>query len=120
MTGTFRYDVIEHIRSNARKKDIILDHINGYTNHIHCLISLKPDQTLAKVIQLLKGESSYWINQNKLLSSKFEWADEYYGASVCDSHLNRVREYIRNQEQHHQIKTWEEEYEEFITRYNQE
>jgi REP element-mobilizing transposase RayT len=68
-------------------------------------------------MQLIKGESSFWINRSKLIKTGFEWADEYYGASVSESHLDVVRDYIKNQEEHHRIKTWEEECDEFLTRY---
>ncbi|MDP5201158.1 transposase [Flavobacterium sp. DG2-3] len=67
-----RQKVWQHIKENALKKDIYLDFINGYTDHFHCLISLGTDQTIQKTIQLLKGESSYWINKNQLTIDKFE------------------------------------------------
>ncbi len=72
---------------------------------------------VSKCLQLIKGESSYWINKQRLTSGKFEWADEYFAVSVSDSQVNRVREYIRNQEIHHRNKSWEEEYQEFISNY---
>jgi putative transposase len=109
-----KYEIINHIRTNAVSKGIYIDYINGYLDHIHCLISLNPDQSLAKVIQLIKGESSFWINKNMILKNRFEWADEYFGISVSPSGLSKVREYIKNQEIHHKLKTWAEEYEVFI------
>lgn len=109
-----RTQVWKHIRENAKKKGIFIDHIGGYDNHCHCLISLGSEQTISKVMQLIKGESSFWINKNKLCRGKFEWQDEYYAASVSESILNRVRNYIRNQEEHHKRKTFKEEYEEFM------
>ncbi len=48
--------VFEHIRENARSKGIFIDFINGYTDHVHCLISLDVDQTIVKTMQLIKGE----------------------------------------------------------------
>ncbi len=61
-------------------------------------------------MQLLKGESSYWINKNKLCRDKFEWQDEYYAASVSESIVTRVSEYIRNQEDHHRTRSYAHEY----------
>jgi putative transposase len=109
--------VWNHIRENAVKKDIFIDHINGYSDHCHCLISLGIDQTIQKIMQLIKGESSYWINKNKLTRKSFEWQDEYFAVSVSESVIDRVREYIRNQEAHHRENTFQEEYEEFIVKY---
>jgi putative transposase len=96
-----RREVWEHIKQNAKTKDIFTDTINGYQEHCHCLISLGADQTMSKILQLLKGESSHWINKNKLCRHRFEWQDEYFGASVSESNLEKVRAHIRNQEEHH-------------------
>ncbi|ELR71800.1 Putative transposase [Fulvivirga imtechensis AK7] len=68
-------------------------------------------------MQLIKGESSFWINQKKLTESRFGWQDEYYAVSVSESQVNRVREYIKNQEIHHQKKDFEQEHQEFVRRY---
>jgi len=68
-------------------------------------------------MQLIKGESSHWINKNNVTQNEFELANEYFAVSVSESHINRVREYIKNQEEHHRTKTWEEEYNKFIEKY---
>ena len=56
-----RTKVFDHIRPNAREKGIHIDFINGFLEHVHCLISLGTDQTLERLMQLIKGESSFWI-----------------------------------------------------------
>ena len=117
ITKDNKWDILNHIKDNARKKDIYIDFINGYKDHIHCLISLNPNQTISKTVQLIKGESSYWINKNGLSKGKFEWAEEYFAISVSESQLTSVREYIKNQEEHHRKKSWNEEYEEFAQEY---
>jgi REP element-mobilizing transposase RayT len=81
----FRQQLFTHIRENARTKGIYLDFINGYVEHVHTLISLGPDESIAKVAQLLKGESSHWINQQRLMPTKLEWQDEYVAVSVSNS-----------------------------------
>ena len=110
--------IINHIKENAKQKGIFIGTINGDKDHIHCLISLKPDENLSKTIQLIKGESSFWINKNGLFKYKFEWADEYFAISVSESQLDKVKNYIKNQEEHHKKKTWTQEYEEFISVYH--
>jgi putative transposase len=117
LPGSIKKDVLDHIRVNAKQKGIYIDIINGHTEHLHCLILLHPDQALSDVIRLLKGESSHWINKNRITKNKFSWAVEYYAVSVSDSHVPVVRKYIRNQEEHHRKKTWEKEYEEYMIRY---
>ncbi|HET9432066.1 MAG TPA: IS200/IS605 family transposase [Chitinophagaceae bacterium] len=109
--------VFDHIRENAFRKEIFLDCVNGYVEHIHCLVSLGSQQTISKLLQLLKGESSHWINEQQLCPPKFDWQDEYYAVSVSYSQLARVRAYIQNQEKHHQRKTFQQEYEELMHHY---
>ena len=112
-----RREVFSHIRENAREKDIQLDFINGYDEHVHLLISLNPEQTISKIVHDLKGESSHWINDTKLTRGKFHWQEEYLAASVSHSVVDKVREYIKNQDEHHQTKTFVEEYEIFLEKY---
>ncbi len=114
-----RYKIFDHIRENAKKKHIHLDHINGYVDHVHCLVSLNADQTIAKVTQLLKGECSFWVNNksDNLLAHKLNWCDDYYAVSVSESQILSVREYIRNQEEHHKKKTFAEECGEFMEKF---
>ncbi len=90
--------MLEHIKSNAKKKGIFIIEINCVSDHIHILISLGSDQSIGKVVQLIKGESSHWINQNKLVRGKFEWQDDYIAVFVSKSILDKVRKYITNQE----------------------
>jgi REP element-mobilizing transposase RayT len=117
LIGNIKDETINHILYNAKLKNIYIDTINGYKEHVHCLLSLNPDKSLADVIQLIKGESSYWINKKKITRFKFEWAVEYFGVSVSESQLNNVRHYIKNQEEHHRKETWEDEYNKLIIEY---
>jgi len=112
-----RQKVWQHIRENAKKKGVFIDFINGYSDHCHCLISLGVDQTIQKTMQLIKGESSYWINKQNLTIDKFEWQDEYFAVSVSESMIDRTRNYIKNQETHHKAKSFKEEYDVFIEKY---
>ena len=109
-----RLKVWQHIKENAKQKDIYIDCINGYNDHCHCLISLGVDQTIKQVMQLIKGESSFWINKEKLTNQKFEWQDEYFAASVSESFIIRTENYIKKQEKHHESETSQEEYENFL------
>jgi len=109
--------VWQHIKENATSKGIYIDRINGYSDHVHCLMYLNADMSLSKQIQLLKGESSFWLNRSGLLKNKFEWAEEYFAASVGDEKIAVVRNYIDTQEQHHEKITFLEEYTRFIRHY---
>ena len=110
LKNEIKKEVLDHIKENAKLKGIWIDIINGYSEHLHCLISLHPDQSLSDVMRLIKGESSFWINKNHITKHKFSWSVEYFAISVSDSHVPRVRSYIRNQEEHHRTKIFKEEY----------
>jgi REP element-mobilizing transposase RayT len=81
------------------------------------LVSLNSDLSVGKIAQLIKGESSFWINRNKLTRSKFEWSDEFFAVGVGREKLSMVRNYIANQEEHHGKHTFEEEYQRYIKWY---
>ena len=117
LTKEIRPAVFQHIHQNGLKKDILIDSVNGHIEHVHCLFRLKSNQTIEKVMQLLKGESSFWVNNQKLINSEFGWQDEYFAVSVSESQVEKVRNYILNQESHHKKKTFQQEYDEFIEKY---
>ncbi len=106
--------LLQHIKTNSIKKDIFIDTLNCVSDHIHLLVSLGTEQTIAKTAMLIKGEPSFWVNKEKLIKSKFEWQDEYIALSVSYSAIDKVRAYISNQEAHHKQKTFAQEYEEFL------
>ena len=109
--------VFQHIKKNADEKDIWLDCVNGWHEHAHCLISLGKEQTISKVAQLIKGEPSFWINQNKLIEKKFVWQDDYWAVGVSESRLQSVRNYIHSQEGHHTKRSFTDEVNEFMEKY---
>ncbi len=111
-----RTRVFEHIRENAVKKKIHIDFVNGFVEHVHCLVSLGSDQTLEKLMQLIKGESSFWINRNQLTKKRFEWQDEYFVASVSESNVASVRRYIARQEEHHSKVSFDREFDDMLLR----
>ena len=73
--------------------------------------------SIGKAVQLLKGESSFWVNKEKLVNTKFEWAEDYFAVSVSESMLDKVRLYIDGQEEHHKKIPFGVEYEEFMKKY---
>lgn len=114
-TPDIRIKVWKHIKENADEKGIFIDSVNGHVEH--CLVSLSSNQTVEKIVQLIKGESSFWINKEKLINDRFGWQDEYFAVSVSESMVEKVRKYIRNQENHHKKKTFADEYNEFLDKF---
>jgi REP element-mobilizing transposase RayT len=89
-------------------------------DHTHALIDLPTNLTIEQVIQLLKGSSSHWINQNQLVKGRFAWGRGYGAFSVSHSDVSKVANYIARQEEHHRKRSFAEEYEIFVKRYGLE
>ena len=106
--------LLSHIRKNSIPKKIFIDTLNCVEDHIHLLISLGTEQTISKTAMLIKGESSFWVNRQKIIQQKFEWQDEYIALSVSESAIEKVRKYIENQEEHHKKESFIKEYNEFL------
>ena len=117
LSNGIRPALFQHILENGRKKEIWVDTVNGYKDHVHALISLNKNMTIANALQLMKGESASWLNKSSSVKEKIHWQDDYFAVSVGQSQLERVRNYIRNQEEHHKHKSFEQEVNEFMERY---
>ena len=116
LNDSIQAESVSAYQGKREGKGIFIDHINGYVDHVHCLISLGTDQTLDKIMQLIKGESSFWINKSELSKFKFAWQDEYFVVSVNPGGLANVRRYIANQEEHHKKIPFKDEFENFMIR----
>ena len=114
ITNKLKPILLDHIKQNSLKKDIYIDCLNCVEDHIHLLISLGTEQTISKIAMLIKGESSFWINQQNIIPQKFEWQDDYIALSVSQSAVPKVRQYIANQEEHHAKQTFIDEYNSFL------
>ncbi len=118
ITHKLKNELIFHIKEYGQQNDIYVDTVNGSTDHIHLLIEMKPSQSPAQIANLIKGESSNWINQNDYLKVKFAWQNGYGVFSVSESQLEKVRKYILKQETHHQKMTYLEEVDKFMKVYS--
>jgi REP element-mobilizing transposase RayT len=85
--------------------------------HVHALIDLPTNKCIEEVVQLFKGSSSHWINEQRLLRGRFSWGRGYGAFSISHSSLDRVAAYIANQEQHHRKTTVKCEFELFVRKY---
>lgn len=101
----------------SKQNDIYLKIFHVNTEHVHTLIDLPTNMTIENILKLLKGSSSHWINENNLIRPKFAWGRGYAAFSISESHIERVVEYIKNQDEHHRKKSFAEEYQKFIEVY---
>ncbi len=105
LTKAVRIKLFSHIRKKALECGYYLDTINGVEDHVHCLFSLHPKFAISKVVKDIKGESSHWMNEEKQIPDNFKWKVGYSVYSLSEKEVNKVREYIFNQEEHHRSKS---------------
>ena len=108
--NSFKDDLYKYITGIIQTHNHKLLAINGMPDHIHILIGMRPTQSISDLLQDIKGSSSKWINENKFLNVKFEWQEGYGAFSYSKSSVEKVINYIKNQEEHHRRKTFKEEY----------
>jgi putative transposase len=89
--------------------------INSMPDHIHIFIGMRPHQSVATLMQIVKSESSKWIKDEKLCNHPFAWQEGYGAFSYAKSQVDDVIRYIQNQEIHHRKETFLEEYKKFLT-----
>ena len=94
--------------------------INSASDHLHLFIGLNPAQSIADIMRLVKGDSSEFINKEKLTKRKFQWQDGYGAFSNSRSQIDAVVKYIINQKQHHLKKSFRDEYLEILKDYDVE
>jgi len=88
--------------------------VNGVADHIHILFGMRPTQALSELMQHVKQDSSGWINRKRLARGKFSWQEGYGAFSYSKRDVPQVIDYIKNQEQHHRQRSFQEEYVEFL------
>ena len=112
-----RKAVHTHIINYAATKAIAIECMNVQMDHVHVLISLPSDQKVDDVVKLMKGESSHWINAENLIRPKFSWQRGYGAFSISSSHVEAVKEYIVNQDEHHRKRSYGEELKTILRKY---
>jgi REP element-mobilizing transposase RayT len=89
--------------------------VGGVSDHVHLLLELGRTITIADAIGKIKSTSSLWVIQNHIAS--FHWQAGYAAFSVSQSNVEAVRTYIRNQRQHHEKQSFQDEVREWLRRY---
>jgi REP element-mobilizing transposase RayT len=104
----------QYITGIVRNYEHKMISINSMPDHIHMLIGCRPSQSISDLMKNVKGDSSEWINKEKLTKRKFNWQDGYGAFSYAKSDIGTVARYISNQQQHHKQKSFQEEYRELL------
>lgn len=111
------YKYMAGIIKGKEQKPII---VNGMPDHVHLFIGLRPAMAISDLVRDVKNNSSNFINDRKFVKGKFAWQEGYGAFSYSHSQIKNVYEYILNQETHHQKKSFREEYEELLQKFEVE
>jgi putative transposase len=87
--------------------------VGGVEDHVHLLVGMRATHQLSEVLKEIKASSSKWVHQ-ELRNPLFSWQEGYGAFTVSPSQRQNVRDYIARQEEHHQHKTFQEEYLSFL------
>jgi putative transposase len=94
--------------------------INGMPDHVHIFIGYNPKQTIPDLVETIKTDSNNFIKKKNFCPNKFSWQSGYGAFSYSHSHIDAVVKYIMNQEEHHQKKTFREEYLDMLRKFEVE
>jgi putative transposase len=104
----------------ARENKMKALKVGGVADHVHILLSLTSTMTIAKAVQLIKGNSSKWIHETFPEHRIFEWQEGYGAFSISVSGIDQTIAYIEKQAEHHRKKTFKEELEAILKKHAME
>ena len=110
----WKEELYKYISAIVQDKKHKILAINGMSDHIHIFVGMRPYQSLSDLVKEIKSNSSKWINEKGFLQSRFEWQDSFGAFSYGKSQVDAVIKYINNQEKHHQKKSFNQEYIDFL------
>ena len=113
----WRDDLLAYIGGIVKDHKSVLLKAGGIEDHVHLLLRIHPEFAISKTVQLLKANSSKWINEQRKLSGKFEWQRGYGAFSVSQSMAQTVKDYIAKQREHHTKQTFAYEYIGFLKKH---
>jgi putative transposase len=114
ISNRWKDELYKYITGIVQNNNHKLLTIGGMPDHIHILFGLRPSQSLSDLMQDIKGDSSKWINNKKLINGRFSWQEGYGAFSYSKKDVENVIRYIINQEIHHKNKTFLNEYHELL------
>jgi putative transposase len=106
----WRDDVLKYIVGIIKAKNQKPIIVNGVSDHVHVFVGIRPSMNISDLVRDLKNNSSNFINERKFVRGRFSWQEGYGVFSYSHSQVDSVYRYIAHQEEHHQKKSFREEY----------
>jgi putative transposase len=115
-----RLELHQYVGGVCRALDSPSILVGGVADHVHVLCRLSRTHSVAEVVREMKRESSKWLKTKDAELRDFHWQDGYGAFSVSPSHVEAVRTYIANQEEHHKKVSFQDELRQILKKYNVE
>ena len=112
ITNALRQRLHEYLNGIVRGLDGVPIEINGTADHAHILARLRATISLSEFMSKLKSSSSGWAKRQT--RGRFAWQSRFAAFTVSESQVDRVRRYIRNQEEHHRRQSFQDEFESML------
>jgi REP element-mobilizing transposase RayT len=117
ITEAIQKGLYAYLGGIARNLKVPLIERGGTANHVHLLVEMARDVSVADVVRDMKANSTRWLRESDPMHGNFAWQSGYAAFAVSHSNVEVVAEYIRHQEEHHRTRTFEEEYVAFLQRH---
>ena len=118
LTGEIPLRVHDYLGGIIRSENGAVLEIGGVADHVHILFGWRTDEALSVLVRNLKANSSRWIHETFPAMRGFAWQEGYSVFSVSESQVDKVRNYIQGQAEHHRVKPFKEELLEFLRAHN--
>ncbi len=117
---TIREELHKYLGGTCNNLDCPVLRVGGYTDHVHILCRLGRTITVADLVKELKRESSQWLKTKAPDLADFYWQNGYGAFSISPGHVEALREYIANQEEHHRQESFQDEFRRLLRKYGLE
>src|SRR5262245_10288589 len=109
MSDELQPRLFEYIGGILRNHGCVLVAAGGMPDHVHLLVSVSRTVAAAEVVRIVKTNSSAWLH-NEIRTPEFQWQQGYGAFAVSYSSIDSVKAYIASQEEHHRVRTFQEEF----------
>ena len=110
----------QYLGGILRAEKSVLLAAGGMPDHVHLLVSLSRELSIAETVRLVKANSSKWIHRLFAERQQFAWQAGYGAFSVSFSNLPEVKDYIARQPEHHRVRTFQDEFRDFLRKHELE
>jgi len=115
---SWRSELFSYMSGILKKRGHYPLAVNGHKDHVHLLFDYSLKELPAELVRELKKASNQFINEHYVSNNLFNWQSGYGIFSVGWKEKDQMIQYIVNQEQHHESRSFKDEYLALLNAYN--